>query len=144
MYGRISVGNETELSNVVSKIITYETNSPGSWRNNVTFMTYYPWFFTGCDANFRAMSNFIPPPNYINYAWRGFSADTEPANGRNCFQHHTSDDATIVRIPDDVDEIYSFNNMTGWCWKLGSDCAEPNDPWIYGGPVLPRLLVLIS
>ena len=38
MYGRLPVGNENELSNVVNKIISYEYNTNSCWRNNYTFV----------------------------------------------------------------------------------------------------------
>jgi tetratricopeptide (TPR) repeat protein len=76
MYGRISVGNETELSNVVNKIISYEANSTGSWNNNSMFVSMCPDFTPGCDQDFKTMTEIIPSSNQISYSFRAYSGFT--------------------------------------------------------------------
>ena len=74
MYGRISVGNETELSNVVNKIISYESNSNGSWNNNCMFVASSPDFFGNfsfnTDSKIKQMLNTIPSSYPKSYAYR--------------------------------------------------------------------------
>ncbi|MCX6150068.1 MAG: C25 family cysteine peptidase [Ignavibacteriales bacterium] len=72
MYGRISVGNETELSNVVSKITNYEANSAGNWNNNCTFVSSAPEFFSTADPKMRDMTNIVPPTISKSYAYRAY------------------------------------------------------------------------
>ena len=49
IYGRLSVGNETELANIVSKTIAYEQSTSGSWRDNIAIMSFSPDKFSlGC------------------------------------------------------------------------------------------------
>ena len=118
IYGRISAGNEDELSNVVDKTIAYENAPPASWQNNVSFMSYSPWFFNddvNCDDYFYLMAHIIPRSNYISYAWRGFAEDTSNAWGRLYFTHHTVDQSSITNVPNDINEIFS-QKFTGWQW----------------------------
>jgi hypothetical protein len=76
MYGRISVGNETELSNVVNKIISYESNSNGSWNNNSMFISMCPDFTPQCDQYIKTMTETIPTSNQISYSFRAYSGFT--------------------------------------------------------------------
>lgn len=133
MYGRISVGNDTELSNVVNKTIAYENSSSGSWRNNISFMSFSPWFFdddADCDQEFKTMAQTIPRSYYISYAWRGFAADTAQAHGRQYFSHHFFDQESDVLIPDEADEMWQALH-TGWKWYDTN--YPPNERWRYGG-----------
>ncbi len=135
MYGRISVGNETELANVVNKTIAYEQSSSGAWRNNITFISLCPWFFSTCDTKYKEMANVIPQSYYINYVWRGFAADTAQAYGRPNFTHHTGDDASQVIVPDEVDTMQSYI-FTGWRWGYYPDYeygGQYDDPADYCG-----------
>jgi hypothetical protein len=118
IYGRISVGNEDELSNVVDKTIAYESLPPAGWKNNVSFMSYTPWFFNDdetCDQYFYQMAHIIPRTNYISYAWRGFAEDTANAWGRIYFKDHLSDQRSIANVPADINEIWN-ERFTGWRW----------------------------
>lgn len=132
MYGRISVDNEGELSNVVNKIIDYEINSSGAWRNNIAFMFFSPWFFhddAECDLYFKQMAQIVPQSYYLSYAWRGFAKDTEPSLGRPNFLHHPVDQVSQVLVPDEADEMW-LRRYTGWRWQEwnGSEWV-----WMYGG-----------
>lgn len=118
IYGRIPVRNEGELSNVVNKTIFFESSPTASWQNNVSFMSYSPWFFKddeNCDDYFYLMAHIIPRSNYISYAWRGFAGDTSHAWGRLYFKDHPVDQASIASAPSDINEIYS-QKFTGWRW----------------------------
>jgi hypothetical protein len=134
MYGRISVGNESALSNVVNKTINYEKYTSGTWRNNLAFMSFSPWFFNDdahCDQEFRGMAQDVPQSYYISYAWRGFAADTEPDNGRPNFLHHPVDQVSQV-LPYEADEMW-FRRYTGWRWgyapnyQYGGQYEDPNN-----------------
>ncbi|NIA12386.1 MAG: hypothetical protein GWP10_22385, partial [Nitrospiraceae bacterium] len=147
MYGRISVGNEGELSNVVTKIVDYELYSSGAWRNNVAFMSFSPWFFDDdahCDQYFKQMAQIVPQSYYLSYAWRGFAADTAQAHGRPNFFHHPVDQTSQVLVPDEADEMW-LRRHTGWRWgyypnyQYGGEYSDPNnlcsadeiDDWLY-------------
>lgn len=120
IYGRISVETEDELSNVVNKTIAYESSPTANWQNNVCFMTYSPWFFdddANCDDYFYQMTHILSRSNYISYAWRGFTADTASAWGRLYFQNHSTDQISILNVPNDINEIW-YQRFTGWRWYI--------------------------
>ncbi|MGE5411559.1 MAG: C25 family cysteine peptidase, partial [Clostridiales bacterium] len=77
MYGRLSVGNETELSNSVNKIISYENNSNNSWCNDYTFVGGNPDLYCDSDPAFKTLTEIVPPSNAKSYAYRAY--DTSPA-----------------------------------------------------------------
>ena len=70
MYGRISVGNATELNNVVSKIIAYESDSNGSWCNDYTFVSFSPDLWSYSDPAISDMTNLIPSTIQKSYLYR--------------------------------------------------------------------------
>lgn len=78
MYGRLSVGNEAELSSIVNKIITYESSSSGDWRNFKTFLAFSPDFFNlDADPSIKAITENIPSlSSYKGYAWRGYTGNS--------------------------------------------------------------------
>ena len=82
MYGRISIGNETELSNVVNKIISYESNSNGSWNNNCMFISSHPWALQhwGSDAAMKQMIETIPASYQKYYAYRAYNGYNSVVN----------------------------------------------------------------
>jgi hypothetical protein len=134
IYGRISAGNEDELSNVVNKTIAYESAPPAAWQNNVSFMSYTPWFFNddeNCDSYFYLMAHSIPRSNYISYAWRGFAEDTSHAWGRLYFKNHSVDQASIANVPNDINEVYN-QKFTGWRWYNYIISTNTNQP-VLGG-----------
>ena len=76
MYGRLPVGNETELNNVVNKIISYEYNTNGSWRNNYTFVAgSYGLFYSYADLAITRMTQMIPQDWTKSYAYRALDSD---------------------------------------------------------------------
>lgn len=74
MYGRISVGNETELSAVVNKIISYETNSNGSWNEDHTFVSFSPdlWDYGTDYPAMTNMTSLVPSTCQKSYLYRAF------------------------------------------------------------------------
>ena len=134
IYGRISAGNEDELSNVVNKTIAYESSPIAAWQNNVSFMSYSPWFFNddeNCDSYIYLMAHSIPRSNYISYAWRGFTEDTSHAWGRLYFKNHSVDQTSIANIPSDINEVYN-QKFTGWRWYNYIISTNTNQP-VLGG-----------
>ncbi|MBU2492132.1 MAG: T9SS type A sorting domain-containing protein [Bacteroidetes bacterium] len=114
MYGRLSVGNVTELSNIVNKIKYYENSSSGSWKNNVSFMSFSPEYFKyTSDPAFTSMAGVVPSSNYISYSWRGYAADTAQAWGRYSFNHHSVNDVSTAGSL--VDEMW-YSRYTAWSW----------------------------
>ena len=77
MYGRLSVGNETELNNVVNKINSYEANTNGNWNSNSTFVSFSPdlWYDYSSDNAIRDMTAIIPPTIQKSYAFRAYNTD---------------------------------------------------------------------
>jgi len=77
MYGRLSVGNETELSNCVNKIISYEANSNGSWTDKTTFVSFSPdlWNSGGSDDAMETNTGTIPSAYQRSYAYRAYTTD---------------------------------------------------------------------
>jgi len=75
MYGRMPAGNETELSIEVNKIISYETNSNGSWCNDYTFVSFSPDLYTYADPAIAQMTETIPPSYSKSYLLRAFDYD---------------------------------------------------------------------
>lgn len=62
MYGRLSVGNESELGNVVNKILTYELNSIGIWNDEVSFVSgSYDRTAYWTDPAIKQMTELLPP-----------------------------------------------------------------------------------
>jgi len=52
--GRLSVGNGSELDNLVEKILTYEDYSPGEeWRNTISFFGDDQWNYGTFGGNYR-------------------------------------------------------------------------------------------
>jgi len=113
MYGRLSVGNETELSNVVNKIVSYENSSSGNWQNNITFLSFSPDLFPISDNSFLQLAQIVPSSNNISYAWRAHSADTAQAWGRLGFNHNITDD--FSNATNYVDDPW-FRRYTYWGW----------------------------
>ena len=72
MYGRLSVGNETELSNNVNKIISYEANSNGSWCDDYTFVAFSPDRFEYADPAIKEMTETVPPSCSKSYEYRAY------------------------------------------------------------------------
>jgi tetratricopeptide (TPR) repeat protein len=79
MYGRLPVGNETELSNNVNKIISYEHNTNGSWVNKCTFVSFSPdlWYYWDSDNAMKVLTEIVPPTYQKSYAYRAY--DTDPS-----------------------------------------------------------------
>ncbi len=76
MYGRLPVGNETELNNVVNKIICYEYNTNKSWRDNITFIAgSYGLLFSYADWAVKKMTDMIPSTRTKSYAYRALDLD---------------------------------------------------------------------
>ena len=76
MYGRLPVGDTTELNNVVNKIISYESNSSGSWNENCTFVSFAPEYWGSyADPAITGMTNTIPAGYRISYAYRNYNTD---------------------------------------------------------------------
>ncbi|MGE5412106.1 MAG: C25 family cysteine peptidase [Clostridiales bacterium] len=116
MYGRLSVGNETQLSNVVNKIISYENNSNNSWCTDNTFVGGNPDFFADYDPKVKTMTEIIPSSCSKSYAYRAF--DTSPA--------------TQVVEASPV-QAYRFTNSQ-WrdpAYLCGSDLLEE---WLFNDP----------
>jgi tetratricopeptide (TPR) repeat protein len=72
MYGRLPVGNETELSNNVNKIINYEHNYNGSWCNDYTFVAGSPDVFYIADPRINGSIEIVPPTYSKSYAYRAY------------------------------------------------------------------------
>lgn len=66
MYGRLSVGNATELANVVDKIKDYELNSSSIWNDEVTFVGGSHDLFDYSDPDIETMTELLLPPNTKN------------------------------------------------------------------------------
>ncbi len=76
MYGRLPVGDTTELNNVVNKIISYESNSNGSWNEKCTFVSFAPEYWGSyADSAITGMTNTIPAGYRISYAYRNYNTD---------------------------------------------------------------------
>lgn len=80
MYGRISVGNTSELNNVVNKIISYEFNSNGSWCDDYTFVSFSPdlWASWSDYPPMTNMTSLVPSTCQKSYLYRAF--DYSPAS----------------------------------------------------------------
>ncbi len=76
MYGRLAVDNETDLSNNVNKIISYESNSSGSWNEHYTFVAGSYDLFNNADPNIRLLTQVVPPTCQKSYGYR--ELDTDP------------------------------------------------------------------
>ncbi|KAA0223565.1 hypothetical protein EDS67_25705 [candidate division KSB1 bacterium] len=76
MYGRLSIGNEGELSAVVNKIISYRFNSNGSWGNDYTFVAFSPDLFSYADPAMEQMTEVVPPTYSKSYAYRAYTGAT--------------------------------------------------------------------
>jgi hypothetical protein len=134
IYGRISVGTEAELSNVVNKTVGYEAAPSANWQNNICFMSFSPWFFNNdadCDNYFYQMAHIIPRSDYISYAWRAFAADTANAWGRLYFENHPIDQVSISSVPVDMNEIM-YQRFTGWRWYNNISSANINQCFLSG------------
>jgi len=93
MYGRLPVGNVTQLSNAVNKIISYESNSSGSWIDKTTFVAFSPDLWDDADPGIRTCTQFIPPAYQKSYAYRNYttSGSTVVTEASPIFgQHFTS------------------------------------------------------
>ncbi len=76
MYGRLPVGNENELSNVVNKIISYEYNTNSCWRNNYTFVAgSNGLLFSYADRAIKKMADMIPSSITKSYGYRALDSD---------------------------------------------------------------------
>jgi parallel beta-helix repeat protein len=107
MYGRLSVGDTTELRNTVNKIINYESNTNGNWNENYTFVSGSPDLWASySDTAISAMTNMIPSNLSKGYAYRNY----------------TTDPPTTVTAPNTSFEPLSFDSaqyadstkMCGW------------------------------
>lgn len=73
MYGRLPVGNETELNNIVNKIVSYEYNTSGSWCDNYTFISGSYEYYTNADAAMKQMTEIVPSVCKKSYAYRAIN-----------------------------------------------------------------------
>lgn len=73
MYGRLPVGNSTQLNNVVSKIISYEYNSNGSWCTDYTFVAGSYDLFPYADPDMEDLTEIVPPTYTKSYAYRALN-----------------------------------------------------------------------
>ncbi len=109
MYGRLSVGNETELSTIVNKIINYEANTNGNWNENYSFMSFSPEFYSYADPAITNMTNLIPSTCNKYYAYRAIDT-SQPTT------------VTAVTAPP-LGKTFSYN-----AWYYDLPPFNPDDP----------------
>lgn len=76
MYGRISVGNEDELSSVTNKILIYENGSFWHWSDKCIFVSSSPSTYADADPCIAEMTQIVPPIYPRSYGYR--AKDTDP------------------------------------------------------------------
>ena len=118
MYGRLPVGNETELSNVVNKIISYEYNTNRSWKKNCTFVAgSYGLFYSYADLAIMRMTESIPSTFTKSYAYRALESDRP----------------TLVTV---IDSIFSQRFKLKDYQDLTKSCGSRKlSDWVYDDPV---------
>jgi len=130
MIGRLSVGNETELSNAVSKIIDYETTyASGDWRNNM--------FLTNGSADLNSESNsaftdivenVIPSGYDVSYLYRDGTC-TVPSTKAVIYHKPDADKAhdTIVSLINQGQWIVNYEghgDQLGWEYPRLLDTSD--------------------
>ncbi len=138
MYGRLSVGNETELSNNVNKIISYETNSNGNWCDKATLVNGCKSLYNTVDPTMKQLTEIIPPTTPKYYAYRKLDTDplTVVTEAQIFGQQFSASDYA------DPTKLCGADLLDSWCYDNGN--AGVNNrihTWIYEGHGMPRCII---
>ncbi len=123
MYGRLSVGNATELANVVDKIKEYELNSSSIWNDEMTFVGGSYDLFYYSDPDIETMTELLPPPNTKkHYAYMAETGDATSVTEANPIYGQLFTTAQY----DDANENCGATNLDDWLYD-NSDAGINND-----------------
>lgn len=118
MYGRLPVGNETELNNNVNKILSYEYNSNGSWCTDYTLVAgSYDIWENSSDWGIRECTEVIPPTYTKSYGYRALN---------------TAGLTQVIEANPKLELRYSKEQYNNPAYLCGADIL---DNWIYDDAV---------
>jgi parallel beta-helix repeat protein len=126
MYGRISVGNETELSSVVNKINQYETNYWGNWNDHSMFVAFSPDLFNDWDPAIKEMTEIIPPSSWRSFGFRSFANTTVT-------EYNYVDEILFTQAQFTAPGLCGADELEDWIYERGYGITGGIHTFIYEG-----------